>query len=135
MSKYYSVNEDKEFLYAMDPDEAIVEWLESDAYNESLETLPDTVTVYEWELKGVKPDSICFDWAMESLLENVDENHTYDELVGEYEPSEAVIEAFRQFKEEFCKDFKPTILYPNGNDIKIDLKKWISDNRWFDDER
>ena len=130
---FYSVNEDPDMLRASDIDEAMVEWLEGDVYDEPLDSLPETIEVHEWKLMGVKPNTKVFEWGLEHILECLDENYTYEDFVGEYKPSEEVLRAYDKFKEVLIKDFKPTLMECTGNTDKVNVKQWIKDYRWSDD--
>ena len=124
---YYSVNEDPDYIRASDIDEAMVEWLEGDVYDEPLDSLPETIEVHEWKLMEVKPSCSIFKYGLEGILEDLDENYTWEDHFGDYKPSEEVLTAYERFKEALIKDFKPTLMGRTGNIETVNVKQWLKD--------
>lgn len=127
-SDYYKVGEaDGGIIHATDLDEAMDEWYCS-LLDEDLEDLPETVEVYGFSPSVPKPTSKIFEWGLEGILENLDENYTYEDYIGDYKPSNKVIYAYKVFCETICEDFKPTLLTESGEKIAVNVKGWIKEN-------
>lgn len=124
---YYAVNDSREIISATNIDEAMVEWLEQDVYDEPLDSLPEDIEVFQWTPMAI--NARIKEQLYETINEYLTENCCHHEIDPPEIPESAELK-FNEFFAELQKVYKPTILERTGQRTRVNLKKWLESYGW-----
>lgn len=119
---YYCVN-DLEIVTTTTVEEAVQQWYEDYGYDEN--PVPEQVEVRGYKTKTFHPNGKIFEWVLENLYENLDENYGCEETFGDYKLSPEAQELFDKFIEQVKKEYPISQLEPVGKPFMVNLRDYV----------
>ena len=122
-SEFYAVGE-KEILYAKNPEDAVIEFIENSLFDQSPSDLPKFVEVQGYIRMEV--DDRYFEQLITLLLEELDENYAGEDP-SKYFPSNEAMKHFDQFKKLVKKEYPVWNCEKNGEPIVMSTAPFLDD--------
>jgi undecaprenyl pyrophosphate synthase len=119
MSEFYTVNDSDEFITATSIEEAIQDWYDDLT---SVDDFTEEVTVYKYETDKIS--NKILEWALEALIENLDENYGCEETWGDYELSDEAKTLWEAFTDKVREEYKVSTLR-QVNKITVRVRDYV----------
>lgn len=105
--KFWTCCEDDELLNFTDPHDAVTDYLENALRPDELSELPDEINVYGFAPMPITAHTCGYEsWAVERLLEQIDEEYGNQIDLTPTEPTKAMLKAAKVFVARVIREYE-----------------------------